>query len=154
LIEQACQQTLEAARNLDATTIRPVPLPTKKREYCGLRPPHVDNDSREEFEIRSHRRLIDLENPITQTIDAFFDAARPASLCWCRSIISVINHQNIFDSGISTVTNEGIFICLLKVRNSYFSLSFINLTSEWIQSTGILISNPFVDTEPSAYWFF
>lgn len=80
LIEQACQQILEAARNSDAKTMGPVPLPTKKRVYCVLRSPHVNKDSREHFEIRTHRRLIDLENPNAQTIDALMQLDLPAGV--------------------------------------------------------------------------
>lgn len=80
LIEQACQQILEAARNSDAKTMGPVPLPTKKRVYCLLRSPHVNKDSREHFEIRTHRRLIDLENPNAQTIDALMQLDLPAGV--------------------------------------------------------------------------
>ncbi|KAL2613765.1 hypothetical protein R1flu_025457 [Riccia fluitans] len=80
LIEQACQQILEAAKNTNALTMGPVPLPTKKRVYCVLRSPHVDKDSREHFEIRTHRRLIDLANPNAQTIDALMQLDLPAGV--------------------------------------------------------------------------
>ena len=80
LIEQACQQILEAARNSNAQTMGPVPLPTKKRVYCVLRSPHVNKDAREHFEIRTHRRLIDLENPNAQTIDALMQLDLPAGV--------------------------------------------------------------------------
>lgn len=80
LIEQACQQILEAARSSEAKTMGPVPLPTKKRVYCVLRSPHVNKDSREHFEIRTHRRLIDLENPNAQTIDALMQLDLPAGV--------------------------------------------------------------------------
>ncbi|KAG0599399.1 hypothetical protein M758_12G149400 [Ceratodon purpureus] len=80
LIEQACQQILEAARNSDSKTMGPVPLPTKKRIYCVLRSPHVNKDAREHFEIRTHRRLIDLENPNAQTIDALMQLDLPAGV--------------------------------------------------------------------------
>lgn len=80
LIEQACQQILEAAKNTNALTMGPVPLPTKKRVYCVLRAPHVNKDSREHFEIRTHRRLIDLANPNAQTIDALMQLDLPAGV--------------------------------------------------------------------------
>ncbi|CAK9875840.1 unnamed protein product [Sphagnum jensenii] len=80
LIEQACQQILEAAQNSNSQTMGPVPLPTKKRVYCVLRSPHVNKDSREHFEIRTHRRLIDLENPNAQTIDALMQLDLPAGV--------------------------------------------------------------------------
>ncbi len=80
LIEQACQQILEAARNSNSQTMGPVPLPTKKQIYCVLRSPHVNKDSREHFEIRTRRRLIDLENPNAQTIDALMQLDLPAGV--------------------------------------------------------------------------
>lgn len=80
LIEQACKQILEAATNTNSKTMGPVPLPTKRRLYCVLRSPHVDKDSREHFEIRTHRRLIDLENPNAQTIDALMQLDLPAGV--------------------------------------------------------------------------
>eukprot|EP01018_Ginkgo_biloba_P023706 Gb_11573 [translate_table: standard] len=70
LIEEASKQILDAARTTNATTMGPVPLPTKRRIYCVLTSPHVHKDAREHFEIRTHQRLIDVENPNAQTIDA------------------------------------------------------------------------------------
>ncbi|KAF7140469.1 hypothetical protein RHSIM_Rhsim06G0227300 [Rhododendron simsii] len=70
LIEDSCKQILDAARRTDAKTIGPVPLPTKKRIYCVLKSPHVHKDARFHFEIRTHRRLIDILFPTSQTIDA------------------------------------------------------------------------------------
>ncbi|CAM6102846.1 unnamed protein product [Calypogeia fissa] len=80
LIQQACQQILEAAKNTNAKTMGPVPLPTKRRLYCVLRSPHVDKDSREHFEIRTHHRLIELLNPNAQTIDALMQLDIPAGV--------------------------------------------------------------------------
>ncbi|CAM6102392.1 unnamed protein product [Calypogeia fissa] len=80
LIQQACEQILEAAKNANARTMGPVPLPTKRRVYCVLRSPHVDKDSREHFEIRTHHRLIDLMNPNAQTIDALIQLDLPAGV--------------------------------------------------------------------------
>jgi len=70
LIEEACKQILDAARSTNAKTMGPVPLPTKRRVYCVLKSPHVHKDAREHFEKRTHQRLIDVENPNAQTIDA------------------------------------------------------------------------------------
>ncbi|KAH7284115.1 hypothetical protein KP509_34G039900 [Ceratopteris richardii] len=58
----------------------PVPLPTKRRLYCVLRSPHVNKDSREHFERRTHQRLIDLENPNAGTIDALMQLDIPAGV--------------------------------------------------------------------------
>eukprot|EP00245_Coleochaete_scutata_P018052 TRINITY_DN9202_c0_g1_i1.p1 TRINITY_DN9202_c0_g1~~TRINITY_DN9202_c0_g1_i1.p1 ORF type:complete len:223 (-),score=18.54 TRINITY_DN9202_c0_g1_i1:310-918(-) len=80
LLEQSVQQVLEAAKTTGAKIMGPVPLPTKKRIYCVLRSPHVNKDSREHFEIRTHRRLIDLENPTAQTIDSLMQLSLPAGV--------------------------------------------------------------------------
>lgn len=70
LIEEASAQIQDAARSTNTTIMGPVRLPTKRRVYCVLRSPFVNKDSREHFEIRTHQRLIDLENPNAGTIDA------------------------------------------------------------------------------------
>eukprot|EP00897_Mesotaenium_endlicherianum_P007263 jgi/Mesen1/6565/ME000336S05787 len=80
LIRQATEQILEAAKNTGAETMGPVPLPTHRRIYCLLRSPHVDKDSREHFEIRTHKRMIDLINPNAQTIDALMQLDLPAGV--------------------------------------------------------------------------
>ena len=56
----------------------PIPLPTMKNKYCVLRSPHVDKKSREQFEIRTHKRLLDILEPTQQTVDALMklDLAR------------------------------------------------------------------------------
>ena len=79
-LEQACKQILEVAQNTGSGVMGPVPLPTHKRIYCVLRSPHVNKDSREHFEIRTHKRLIDLENPTAQTIDALMQLDLPAGV--------------------------------------------------------------------------
>eukprot|EP00898_Chlorokybus_atmophyticus_P004574 jgi/Chlat1/5117/Chrsp33S05125 len=79
-IEQACSKIMEAASATEARTIGPIPLPTKRKMWCVLRSPHVDKDSREHFEMRRHRRIIDLENPTAQTIDALMALDLPAGV--------------------------------------------------------------------------
>ena len=71
---------LDAARSTETKIMGPVPLPTKRRVYCVLRSPHVNKDSREHFEIRTHQRLIDLENPNAGTIDALMQLDIPAGV--------------------------------------------------------------------------
>ncbi|RID80640.1 hypothetical protein BRARA_A03287, partial [Brassica rapa] len=63
LIEDSCKQILDSARNTNAKTMGPVPLPTKKRIYCVLKSPHVHKDARFHFEIRTHQRMIDILYP-------------------------------------------------------------------------------------------
>ncbi|XP_057433145.1 cyanelle 30S ribosomal protein S10 [Lotus japonicus] len=80
LIEDSCKQILEAARNTNAKTMGPVPLPTKKRIYCVLKSPHVHKDARFHFEIRTHQRLIDILYPTAQTIDSLMQLDLPAGV--------------------------------------------------------------------------
>lgn len=58
----------------------PVRLPTRRKIFCVLRSPHVNKDSREHFEIRTHQRLIDLHNPSAQTIDSLMSLDLPAGV--------------------------------------------------------------------------
>ena len=60
LLDDSCRQIIESV-NLDGSEVTgPVPLPTKRRIYCVLRSPHVNKDSREQFEIRIHKRILDI----------------------------------------------------------------------------------------------
>ncbi|MBM3268060.1 MAG: 30S ribosomal protein S10 [Candidatus Sericytochromatia bacterium] len=70
LIDQATEKIVETAKRTGAEVVGPIPLPTRKRIYCVLRSPHVDKKSREHFEIRTHKRLIDIVNPQQKTVDA------------------------------------------------------------------------------------
>lgn len=65
---------------LGAKVSGPVPLPTRRRLYCVLRSPHVDKDSREHFEIRTHSRLIDIRNLSSDTIDRLMGLDIPAGV--------------------------------------------------------------------------
>lgn len=60
LLDSSCHQLIESIKSNGDTIKGPVPLPTKRRIYCVLRSPHINKDSREHFEIRTHKRLIDL----------------------------------------------------------------------------------------------
>ncbi|KAG8636967.1 hypothetical protein MANES_15G061900v8 [Manihot esculenta] len=80
LIEDSCKQIIDAARNTNANTMGPVPLPTKKRIYCVLKSPHVHKDARFHFEIRTHQRLIDILYPTAQTIDSLMQLDLPAGV--------------------------------------------------------------------------
>ncbi|KFK38645.1 hypothetical protein AALP_AA3G141900 [Arabis alpina] len=80
LIEDSCKQILDTARNTNAKTMGPVPLPTKKRIYCVLKSPHVHKDARFHFEIRTHQRMIDILYPTAQTIDSLMQLDLPAGV--------------------------------------------------------------------------
>ena len=60
LLDLSCKQNIESINNTESKIVGPIPLPTKQRIYCVLRSPHVNKDSREHFEIRVHKRLIDI----------------------------------------------------------------------------------------------
>jgi small subunit ribosomal protein S10 len=68
-IETAAKEIVETATRTGASVSGPVPLPTEKNVYCVIRSPFKDKDSREHFEIRTHKRLIDIHDPTPKTID-------------------------------------------------------------------------------------
>ena len=70
LLDQSAVEILDTARRTGARIAGPIPLPTKIERYTVLRSPHVDKKSREQFEIRTHKRLLDILEPTQQTIDA------------------------------------------------------------------------------------
>jgi len=70
LLDESCSQIIDVV-NLNGTQVTgPVPLPTKRRIYCILRSPHVNKDSREHFEMRTHKRLIDVHTPSENTMES------------------------------------------------------------------------------------
>ncbi len=70
LLDQSAMEIVETARETGAKIAGPIPLPTEINKYCVLRSPHVDKKSREQFEIRTHKRLLDILEPTQQTVDA------------------------------------------------------------------------------------
>ncbi|MBW1690029.1 MAG: 30S ribosomal protein S10 [Deltaproteobacteria bacterium] len=70
LLDQSVLEIVDTARSTGAKVAGPIPLPTEINKYCVLRSPHVDKKSREQFEIRTHKRLIDILEPTQQTVDA------------------------------------------------------------------------------------
>jgi len=68
-IDRAAREIVETAQRTGATVSGPVPLPTEKNVYCVIRSPFKDKDSREHFEIRTHKRLIDIHEPTPKTVD-------------------------------------------------------------------------------------
>ncbi|HAT49945.1 MAG: 30S ribosomal protein S10 [Magnetococcales bacterium] len=70
ILDQSTGEIVQTARRTGAEIRGPIPLPTKINRYTVLRSPHVDKKSREQFEIRTHKRLIDIVNPTPQTVDA------------------------------------------------------------------------------------
>nr|YP_009295920.1 ribosomal protein S10 [Schimmelmannia schousboei]AOM64855.1 ribosomal protein S10 [Schimmelmannia schousboei] len=80
LLNLSCNTIINTADRTNAEIVGPVPLPTKRRIYCVLRSPHVDKDSREHFEIRAHRKIIDIYEPSSQTIDSLMKLNIPAGV--------------------------------------------------------------------------
>jgi small subunit ribosomal protein S10 len=70
LLDQSAGEIIETARQTGAKVAGPIPLPTRISRYTVLRSPHVDKKSREQFEIRVHKRLLDILEPTQQTLDA------------------------------------------------------------------------------------
>lgn len=70
LLDQSASEIVETAKRTGAQVAGPIPLPTRINKYTVLRGPHVDKKSREQFEIRTHKRLMDILEPTQQTLDA------------------------------------------------------------------------------------
>ena len=70
LLDQSAVDIVDTAKKTGAKVVGPIPLPTSKNKYCVLKSPHVDKKSREQFEIRTHKRLLDILEPTQQTVDA------------------------------------------------------------------------------------
>jgi small subunit ribosomal protein S10 len=70
LLDQSATEIVETAQRTGAKVAGPIPLPTRINKYTVLRSPHVDKKSREQFEIRTHKRLLDILEPTQQTLDA------------------------------------------------------------------------------------
>ena len=70
IIDQSTKKIVETVIRTQAKVRGPVPLPTEIRRFCVVRSPHVDKDSREHFEMRIHKRLLDIVDPTPQTVDA------------------------------------------------------------------------------------
>lgn len=70
LLDQSAAEIVDTVRRSGAQVAGPIPLPTRINKYTVLRGPHVDKKSREQFEIRTHKRLLDILNPKQETLDA------------------------------------------------------------------------------------
>ena len=80
LIDASAEKIVETAERTGAQVSGPVPLPTEKNVYTILRSPHVNKDSREQFEMRTHKRLIDILEPTTKTMDSLMRLDLPAGV--------------------------------------------------------------------------
>jgi len=70
LIDQSAREIVETAKRTGAQVVGPIPLPTKKERYTVLISPHVNKDARDQYELRTHSRLMDIVDPTDKTVDA------------------------------------------------------------------------------------
>ena len=80
VLDQSTTEIVDTARRTGARLAGPIPLPTVKNKWTVLRSPHVDKKSREQFEIRTHKRLIYISEPTGQTVDALSSLNMPAGV--------------------------------------------------------------------------
>ena len=80
ILDQSAERIVDTAKRMGSRVSGPVPLPTERNIYTVLRSVHVDKDSREQFEMRTHKRLIDILEPTPKTIDALMRLDLPAGV--------------------------------------------------------------------------
>ncbi len=80
VLDQSAQEIVETVRRTGASVAGPVPLPTKRELYTVLRSPHVDKKSREQFKIETHKRVLDILDPTSRTVDALRKLDLPAGV--------------------------------------------------------------------------
>ena len=80
ILDQSTGEIVDTAKRTGARVAGPIPLPTRINKYTVLRGPHVDKKSREQFEIRTHKRLLDILEPTQQTVDALMKLDLPAGV--------------------------------------------------------------------------
>ncbi len=80
LLDQSTTEIVDTVRRTGAKVAGPIPLPTRINRFTVLRSPHVDKKSREQFEIRTHKRLMDILEPTQQTVDALMKLDLPAGV--------------------------------------------------------------------------
>jgi len=80
VLDQSAEKIVDTVRRTGARISGPVPLPTDRNVYCVIRSPHIDKESMEHFEIRTHKRLLDILEPTQQTVDALMKLDLPAGV--------------------------------------------------------------------------
>jgi small subunit ribosomal protein S10 len=80
LLDVSTQEIVETAKKTGAGVVGPIPLPTKREVFTVLRGPHVDKKSREQFQIKTHKRILDIVSPTAKTIDALKKLDLPAGV--------------------------------------------------------------------------
>ena len=80
ILDASAEKIVETAKRTGASVAGPVPLPTERNLYTILRSPHVNKDSREQFEMRTHKRLIDIIDPTSKTVDSLMSLDLPTGV--------------------------------------------------------------------------
>ncbi len=80
VLDQSAERIVDTAKRTGASVSGPIPLPTEKNIYTVLRSVHIDKDSREQFEMRTHKRVIDILEPTPKTVDALMRLDLPAGV--------------------------------------------------------------------------
>lgn len=80
VLDQSAERIVDTAKRTGASVSGPIPLPTEKNIYTVLRSVHIDKDSREQFEMRTHKRVIDILEPTSKTVDALMRLDLPAGV--------------------------------------------------------------------------
>ncbi|MBL7072994.1 MAG: 30S ribosomal protein S10 [Candidatus Omnitrophica bacterium] len=80
LLDVSMSEIVETVKKTGASVVGPVPLPTRRELYTVLRSPHVDKKSREQFELKTHKRLLDIVDPTAKTVDALRRLDLPAGV--------------------------------------------------------------------------
>ena len=80
LIDKTVQELVATAKRTGAKVVGPIPLPTRINKYTVLRSPHVDKKSREQFEVRTHKRLVEIVSPTPDTMEALTKLEMPAGI--------------------------------------------------------------------------
>ena len=80
IVDQSAKKIVETVIRTQAKVCGPIPLPTEKHRYCLIRSPHKDKDSREHFEMRIHKRLLDILDPTSKTVEALGRLDLPAGV--------------------------------------------------------------------------
>jgi len=80
ILDQAARQIVETVESTGAVVVGPVPLPTHIKKFCVIRSPFIDKDSQEHFEIRTHKRLIDIVQTTSKTIDTLTTVNLPSGV--------------------------------------------------------------------------
>ena len=80
LLDKSTEKIVRTAKNTGAVILGPIPLPTKRSIYTVLRSPHVNKKSREQFQIKIHKRIVDLMNSTSKTVDALMKLELPSGV--------------------------------------------------------------------------